>query len=104
MEALYSSPVRIICAPVECFDASGRWDHYPASRSLRKIGLSGFLLRRVRSADGATALIAPIRSVGIRGIFGVQDTLHLLEMSLRKIGELLPILRGPLGDIVGEDF
>ena len=45
-----------------------------------------------------------MRSVGIGRILSVQDALHLLEMSFRKIGDLLPILRGPLGDIVGKDF
>src|SRR5258708_39150233 len=101
MEALYSSPVRIMSAPVQtsrCPPDRFRC-HYRASSSQGKIGLSGALLSGVRSiaadvgkAKGSgrrgrhyirhyiKARSTDMRSVRIGGIFSVQNALHLFEM------------------------
>src|SRR5882757_1074341 len=133
MEALYSSPVRIMSAPV----SSSRWPgwpgarwHYRVSAHKEKIGLSGALLSGSQSmaARGAHAAFrrndARLRtnayrphagseagtgmfdrtSVHVGWIFGVKNPLHLLEMSDREVGDPLPILRGVFGDLVGQNL
>src|SRR6266852_9088877 len=48
------------------------------------------------------AFVDIVRSVPIGRIFRVQNALHLLEMRDREIRDLFPVLRGPLGDVVGQ--
>src|SRR6266851_1488245 len=48
------------------------------------------------------AFVDIVRSVRIGRIFRVQNALNLIEMRDREIRDLFPVLRGPLGDVVGQ--